>query len=140
MKSITALLFTLAAASTYASRVNFEYYSDSNCANTKVGLANIGAGTDVGSCGKCVDLSFPGKSFHIGSPASEAQVPEDCEIIGYAKANCKGAINLRVEGPSKGKKCYKSGDFQGPSVGIGYARSETAFVAVLVGGIALREH
>ena len=116
MKSFTALFLAL-AASTYASSVNFEYYSDLNCKTSALGAVTIGAGTDVGTCGACTNLNFPGESFHIGSPASEAQVPDGCEVIGYAKANCKGAINLRIEGPSKVKSCYKSSDFQGPSVG-----------------------
>lgn len=68
MKSFTAILLTLAVTSTYASKVNFEYYSDANC-KTGLNAVTIGAGTDVGTRGACTNLSSPGKSFHIGAPA-----------------------------------------------------------------------
>ena len=91
--------------------VYVEYYSDHACASTTLSATKLSS-PDLG-CSACVNLTSPGKSFHIGAPASEKQVPANCEIIGYASKGCKGSINVQIQGPSKQGKCYITGVSQG---------------------------
>jgi hypothetical protein len=113
MKNFFALaafgLVSLASAADPS--VYLEYYKDHACASSTLSATKLSS-RDLG-CSACVNLSSAGKSFHIGAPASEKQVPANCEIIGYASKGCKGSINVQIQGPSKEAKCYITGSSQG---------------------------
>lgn len=107
MKDIVAMATTFALlvlAKAADPSVNLEYYKDIACSSTS--LSAVTLSTSSGSCSACQNLQYAGKSFHIGSPATEKQVPQGCEIIGYTEKGCTGAINLQIHGPSKEGTCY----------------------------------
>jgi hypothetical protein len=109
MKNIHALatLGLVSLASAADPTVYLEYYKDHACASSTLSATKLSS-PSLG-CSACVNLSSPAKSFHIGAPVSEKQVPADCEIIGYASKGCKGSINVQIQGPSKESKCYITG-------------------------------
>lgn len=90
---VTSLL-TLASAAYAGPTVYLEYYKDHSCSSSSLSATKLSS-PELG-CSSCVNLNSPGKSFHIGAPASEKQVPDGCEIIGYANKGCKGSINVQV--------------------------------------------
>ena len=90
-----------------ASTVYLEYYKDYKCASSSLSAVTLSASTSA--CSACKNLDSPAKSFHVGAPASEKQVPDGCEIIGYSDKGCKGAINVQIQGPSDEGTCYHTG-------------------------------
>ena len=108
MKCILPLLtFGLASLAGTANALYLEYYPDHACATTSVSATRL-LSPSLG-CSACVNLASAAKSFHVGAPVSEKQVPANCEIIGYADKGCRGSINVQIQGPSKEDKCYATG-------------------------------
>ena len=111
MKNIlaTAATFGLVSLATAAAdtSVYLEYYNDHACAASSLSATKLSS-PSLG-CSACVNLPSSARSFHIGAPASETQIPADCEIVGYASQGCKGSINVQIQGPSKEGKCYITG-------------------------------
>lgn len=110
MKSLLALAAALGIVSSTSAAdptVYLEYYKDHNCADSSLSATKLSSPT-LG-CSACANLDYAAKSFHIGAPASEAQVPANCDIIGYADKGCRGGINVQIQGPSKQAQCYITG-------------------------------
>ena len=86
--------------------VNLEYYRDTECASSSLSAVTLSAPS--AGCGACTDLLHAGVSFHVGSPASEKQIPDGCEVVGFARKDCRGATNLQIQGPSSEGTCHVS--------------------------------
>lgn len=69
--------------------------------------------TIIHETNSCFDLDNPAKSFHIGGPSTQVQVPKGCTIAGYAEKGCKGALNLQIQDKSSTSRCYNAGTFMG---------------------------
>ena len=67
----------------------------------------------IAEVGKCYDLNGAGLAFHVGSPASQYQVPEGYSIEGFADAGCTGGLNVQISGPSDAGQCYVVGTNMG---------------------------
>ena len=98
--------FALLSIANAGPSINLEYYKDTGCSSTS--LSAVSLSTPSSGCSACTNLPDAGVSFHIGSPASEKQIPQGCEVVGYAQKGCKGQINLQIQGPSNAGTCYAS--------------------------------
>ena len=111
LRSASTLRFDIGRALRYweACCSYTQYYprGDATCNSSSL------SATIVHEEGRCFNLDHPAKSFHIGGPGTEVQVPKGCTIKGYADKGCKGALNLEIVGKSSGKKCYTTGAFMG---------------------------
>lgn len=113
MKNLSAIAAFGLVGLTSAANPSYylEYYKDHGCNSGTLSATKLSS-PDLG-CSACVNLDSAAKSFHIGAPASEKQLPANCDIIGYASKGCKGSINVQIQGPSKEAKCYITGSSQG---------------------------
>jgi hypothetical protein len=89
-------------AATAIKPIEFEYYPK---AVTDCDASSLSA-VMIQEKDKCYNLGHPAKSFHIGGPTTQRQVPKGCKITGYASKACEGSINLQITGKSKATECY----------------------------------
>lgn len=90
-----------------ANALEFEYYRSLGCKSGDLSAVMITQQHH------CYNLNTPAKSFHIGGPTSEKQIPSGCTVYGYADRECRGHVNAQIPGPSHGDQCYETGIHMG---------------------------